>query len=104
MNRFAGVTILRFFAPLLACVVMVTPARSEETPAPAEKKSPKNTQSTEGSPDRQRIRYVLEGIELRGNIRTAGRVILRYVKFRAGDLLDVANPELELTRYRLLGT
>lgn len=51
-----------------------------------------------------RVRYTLEGIELRGNQRTAGRVVLRYVKFRAGDLLDVDDPELELTRYRLLGT
>jgi len=51
-----------------------------------------------------RVRYTLEGIELRGNTRTAGRVILRYVRFRAGDLLDVNDPEIELTRYRLLGT
>jgi outer membrane protein insertion porin family len=51
-----------------------------------------------------RVRYTLEGIELRGNQRTADRVVLRYVRFRAGDLLDVDDPELELTRYRLLGT
>src|SRR5690606_27147393 len=56
------------------------------------------------APQRARLRYTLEGIELRGNVRTAGRVVLRYVKFRAGDLLDVDDPELELTRYRLLGT
>src|SRR5262249_17914730 len=50
------------------------------------------------------IRYALEGIEVRGNTRTASRVILRYVRFRAGDVLDVDDPEIELTRYRLLGT
>jgi outer membrane protein insertion porin family len=53
---------------------------------------------------RSRIRYVLQGIEVRGNTRTRDRVVLRYVPFRAGDLLDVNDPELELTRYRLLGT
>jgi outer membrane protein assembly factor BamA len=59
-----------------------------------------------GSPRsrRYRVRYALEGIELRGNERTADRVILRYVKFRAGDVLDVDDPEIELTKYRLLGT
>jgi len=53
---------------------------------------------------RSRIRYLLQGIEVRGNTRTRDRVVLRYVPFRAGDLLDVNDPELELTRYRLLGT
>jgi outer membrane protein insertion porin family len=104
MKGFAVVTLLRFFAPLLACMAMAVPARSEEAKAPPENKPQKSDASSEGSADRQRIRYVLEGIELRGNVRTAGRVILRYVKFRAGDLLDVADPEVELTRYRLLGT
>jgi outer membrane protein assembly factor BamA len=54
--------------------------------------------------DRKRLRYTLEGVELRGNERTAARVVFRYVKFRPGDLLDVEDPRLELTRYRLLGT
>src|SRR5690606_27908309 len=51
-----------------------------------------------------RLRYELEGIELRGNDRTADGVILRYVPFEGGDVLDVDDPELELIRYRLLGT
>jgi outer membrane protein assembly factor BamA len=50
------------------------------------------------------VHYTLEGIEIRGNARTAARVVLRYVKFRAGDVLDVDDAEIELTRYRLLGT
>jgi outer membrane protein insertion porin family len=51
-----------------------------------------------------KVKYTLEGIELRGNTRTSARVVLRYVKFHAGDVLDVDDPELELVRYRLLGT
>jgi outer membrane protein insertion porin family len=49
-------------------------------------------------------RYTLEGIEVRGNTKTLARVVLRYVPFRTGDVLDVNDPELELTRFRLLGT
>jgi outer membrane protein assembly factor BamA len=50
------------------------------------------------------VRYTLEALEVRGNTRTSTRVILRYVRFKAGDLLDVDDPEVELTRFRLLGT
>ncbi len=50
------------------------------------------------------LKYTLEGIEVRGNTTTLARVVLRYVPFRAGDVLDVADPELEATRFRLLGT
>ena len=50
------------------------------------------------------LRYTLEGIEVRGNRTTLDRVVLRYVPFRSGDVLDVNDPELELTRFRLLGT
>lgn len=50
------------------------------------------------------IRYTLEGIEVRGNTKTRSRVVLRYVPFRVGELLDVDDPLVELTRYRLLGT
>jgi outer membrane protein insertion porin family len=51
-----------------------------------------------------RVRYTLEAIEVRGNRRTHSRVILRYVPFEPGDVFDVADPAVELTRYRLLGT
>jgi outer membrane protein insertion porin family len=50
------------------------------------------------------VRYTLEGIEVRGNTRTSSRVILRYLRFKPGDILDVDDPEVELTRFRLLGT
>jgi outer membrane protein insertion porin family len=50
------------------------------------------------------LKYTLEGVEVRGNTTTLARVVLRYVPFRAGDVLDVDDSELELTRFRLLGT
>ena len=56
------------------------------------------------APGRVGLRYVLEGVEVRGNTTTLSRVILRFVRFRAGDMLDVDDRELELTRFRLLGT
>jgi outer membrane protein insertion porin family len=50
------------------------------------------------------FKYVLEGIEVRGNAATLARVVLRYVPFHTGDVLDVDDREIELTRFRLLGT
>jgi outer membrane protein insertion porin family len=50
------------------------------------------------------LRYELDGVDVRGNSRTSDGVVLRYVPFDAGDVIDVADPELELLRYRLLGT
>ena len=55
-------------------------------------------------PGRVGLRYVLEGVEVRGNTSTLGRVIQRFVPFRPGDTLDVDDKELLLTRFRLLGT
>lgn len=56
------------------------------------------------APGKVGLRYVLEGVEIRGNTTTLSRVILRFVPFRAGDTLDVDDKELLLTRFRLLGT
>jgi len=50
------------------------------------------------------VRYTLEGVEVRGNTRTRSQVVLRYVPFKQGDVFDVDDPEVELSRYRLLGT
>ena len=50
------------------------------------------------------LRYVLEGVEVRGNTTTLARVILRFVPFQRGATLDVDDKELQLTRFRLLGT
>jgi outer membrane protein insertion porin family len=57
-----------------------------------------------GTPGAVGLRYTLEGVEVRGNTSTLARVVLRYVPFHEGDALDVDDPELELTRFRLLGT
>lgn len=79
---------------------------ADDSRAPAESLPPGNEVQSGEAPahGRARIRYLLQGIEVRGNTRTRDRVVLRYVPFRAGDLLDVNDSELELTRYRLLGT
>ncbi|MGD0678905.1 MAG: BamA/TamA family outer membrane protein [Polyangiaceae bacterium] len=50
------------------------------------------------------LKYTLEGIQVRGNTTTLARVVLRFVPFHAGDILDANDPELESTRFRLLGT
>ena len=50
------------------------------------------------------LKYTLEGVQVRGNRTTLTSVVLRYVTLRAGDVLDVNGPDLELTRFRLLGT
>jgi outer membrane protein assembly factor BamA len=50
------------------------------------------------------VRYNLESIEIRGNSRTRPRVILRYLPFEIGDVIQVDDLEVELARYRLLGT
>jgi len=52
----------------------------------------------------QAVRYTLEGVEVRGNARTRSQVVLRYVPFKRGDVFDVDDHEVELSRYRLLGT
>ena len=54
--------------------------------------------------DSAHLRYALERIQIRGNERTRERVVLRYIKLKPGDIVDVDDPELELMRYRLLGT
>jgi outer membrane protein insertion porin family len=50
------------------------------------------------------LRYVLEGVQVQGNTSTLARVIMSFVPFRTGDVLDVDDKELVLTRFRLLGT
>ncbi len=62
---------------------------------------PREGESDQGA---HHLRYTIERIEIHGNFRTRSRVILRYLKFKAGDVLDVDDPELTLTRYRVLGT
>lgn len=72
--------------------------------APADEKSAEPSPGIVRGPGRVGLRYVLEGIEIRGNTSTLARVIQRFVPFRPGDTLDVDDKELLLTRFRLLGT
>ena len=71
---------------------------------PTATSEPADSSSIVRSPGHVGLRYVLEGIEVRGNTATLARVVLRYVPYRSGDTLDVDDKELELTRFRLLGT
>ncbi len=80
-----------------------TPPPPPPPPAPAPTEEPAST-SIVRSPGHVGLRYTLEGIEVRGNKSTLTRVVLRYVPYRPGDTLDVDDKEIELTRYRLLGT
>jgi outer membrane protein assembly factor BamA len=50
------------------------------------------------------LRYLIEEIEIRGNTKTRRRVVEHFVPFHRGDVLNVDDPALELTRYRLLGS
>jgi outer membrane protein insertion porin family len=49
------------------------------------------------------IRYILEGVRVRGN-HTRSDVIAHYVPIRAGEQFDVDDPSIEIIRWRLLGT
>jgi outer membrane protein insertion porin family len=74
-----------------------SPGVVPSTPAPG---APAESSVEQATP----LRYILEGIELRGNERTRARVVLRYLPFRQGEVFDVDDPRVELARYRLLGT
>ncbi len=84
----------------------VVPEPADPLPAP-EDMARRHVPTGQTQPTRygkSALRYVLEGVEVRGNNRTRSRVVLRYVPFKAGDIIRVDDPEVELTRYRLLGT
>ncbi len=75
------------------------PSRSCPCPEPGQ-----DIVETRSGPAALAVRYTLEGVEVRGNTRTRAHVVLRYVPFKQGDVFDVDDPEVELSRYRLLGT
>jgi outer membrane protein assembly factor BamA len=123
--------VARRLAALLVALGGARPAHAppppEEKPAP-EQKAPIDTWGTAGSEpsappprtpiaeptpcpcatpeseDLVPVRYTLEGIEIRGNTRTARSVVLRYLPFKLGKTIDANDPAFELARYRLLGT
>jgi outer membrane protein assembly factor BamA len=73
-------------------------------PPPAEPPPPATPPAGSAPGDESALKYVLEDIEVRGNTKTRSRVVIRYVPFRPGDVIDADDPQLVLTRYRLLGT
>ncbi|HEY5374247.1 MAG TPA: BamA/TamA family outer membrane protein [Polyangiaceae bacterium] len=83
-------------APVAAPVVSPPSERTCPCPEPG--------LETHTGPTTLAVRYTLEGVEVRGNTRTRAHVVLRYVPFKQGDVFDVDDPEVELARYRLLGT
>jgi hypothetical protein len=53
---------------------------------------------------RKPLRYLLERIEVSGAHRTSKGLIRTFVPIERGETFDVADPEIEALRYRLLGT
>lgn len=90
-------------APALAppsAPIPPSPPPSLEAPCPC----PGQVEPSPNGPVALAVRYTLEGVEVRGNTRTRAHVVLRYVPFKQGSVFDVDDPEVELSRYRLLGT
>jgi hypothetical protein len=89
----------------VASAASTTPPVVEPPPEPPIDADPcASCTNDQGEHGKLGLRYELEAIRVRGNKRTLARTILRYVEFRPGDEIDVEDPRLELTRYRLLGT
>ncbi len=89
----------------------------EEEPASAEGVEPESEGDQSGEDDREddgaeeedeeersSATYILEEIEISGNRRTRERVILREIAFEPGQVLDLDDERIELSRYRLLAT
>jgi outer membrane protein assembly factor BamA len=84
--------------------IPVTPAPDDAASATAADGTAASASETSASESHVPLRYTLEAIQVRGNTRTERRVVLRYVPFKPGNVFDVDDPEVELSRYRLLGT
>lgn len=82
----------------------VAPPEPKAPSTPAAPLEPEVSTSLVRTNGRVGLRYVVEGVDIRGNTTTLDRVVRRYVPFRAGDALDVDDPELERARFRLLAT
>lgn len=97
-------------APTTPAAPPAPPPATIGTPVPGSTSAPASPPTTDAAvsivrtPGTVGLKYTLEGIQVRGNTTTLSRVVLRYVPFHEGDVLDVDDPELELTRFRLLGT
>lgn len=97
LRRLIGPGALALF-PALALAPAVATAQEPAAPPASPAEAP------DANLPRASPRYDLERIEIQGNVRTLDRIVLRYVPFRPGTVLSADDPELELLRYRLLGT
>ena len=85
-------------------------------PAPAEGEGRSQTEAHGPSPvlvgearsaahgESTALRYLLQRVEVVGNRRTRTSLVKSFVPIETGASFDVADPELEALRYRLLGT
>lgn len=91
-------------------VVDVAPSDASEPEADAAEPTTEPTAAAPSAPSdgdgggEVHIVYVLEGIRVHGNRRTATDVVLNLVPLRVGEPLDPTDPRLEQARYQLLGT
>jgi outer membrane protein insertion porin family len=112
----AGTAHAQTSAPEAVPVAPVAPADQPKSPPPAPPASeapaaapPAGVAPAPGGPpewhfEEAALRYLIENIEISGNTKTRRQVVEHFVPFRRGDVLDVDDPRLEMTRYRLLGT
>lgn len=90
----------RRLAALLLGLVLAWPLAGA-----AEEVLPAGDEGDEGDDgEASEARYVLERVEVRGNRRTRESVIRREITFTPGEVLDLDDPGIELSRYRLLAT
>lgn len=98
------------YAALTAVSLFAAPrAHAQDAPLEAETvEAALDPAATEPSPPdasaEASVRYVVDSVVVVGNTRTRDAVIVRFIPFTPGDILDVDDRRLELTKFRLLGT
>lgn len=91
-------------APDTATPPEPTAPAAEPAPRPRKTVAPASSALPADDATSAALRYTLERVVVRGNQRTHERVVLRYLPFKPGSLIDVDNPDIRLARFRLLGT
>ena len=88
---------------VVACLLLVPGVSAGAGPPDAPATEP---EEDEGEPNRAELdnpfqpRYIIESIEVRGNHKTLGRLIISHLLFEPGDILD--EEKVQLSRIRLL--
>src|SRR5438045_608600 len=90
--------------PRLRCCARAAAPPGRPFPSRRGPPEPASARSANPEGDSGAVRYLLDGIEIVGNTKTRRRVVEHFIPFHKGDVLDVDDPALELTRYRLLGS